>query len=84
MSESLKKLKEIPVVNKIVQELDRALEIKDKVLAEFILDLAKKSQNVKEFEQKLVENEAEFSIELVNTIYATVTRMLPEQFKKDL
>jgi hypothetical protein len=84
MSESLKKLKEIPVVNKIVQELDRALEIKDKILAEFILDLAKKSQNVKEFEQKLVENEAEFSIELVNTIYATVTRMLPEQFKKDL
>ena len=84
MSESLKKLKEIPVVNKIVQELDRALEIKDKVLAEFILDLAKKSQNVKEFEQRLVENEAEFSIELVNSIYATVTRMLPEQFKKDL
>ena len=82
MSESLKKLKEIPVVNKIVQELDRALEIKDKVLAEFILDLAKKSQSVKEFEKILIDNEAEFSIELINNIYATVTRMLPEQFKK--
>jgi hypothetical protein len=46
MSESLKKLKEIPVVNKLMQELDRALDLKDKVLAEFILDLAKKSQNV--------------------------------------
>lgn len=31
MSESLKKLKEIPVVNKILQDLDRALGIKDKV-----------------------------------------------------
>jgi hypothetical protein len=82
MSESLKKLKEIPVVNKIVQELDRALEIKDKVLAEFILDLAKKSQSVKEFEKILIDNEAEFSIELINNIYATVTRMLPEHFKK--
>lgn len=31
MSESLKKLKEVPVVNKIMHELDRALSIKDKV-----------------------------------------------------
>jgi hypothetical protein len=29
----------------------------------------------------LVENEADFSIELVNNLYATVTRMLPEYFK---
>ena len=81
MSESLKKLKEIPVVNKLMQELDRALDLKDKVLAEFILDLAKKSQNVDQFEKMLVENEADFSIELVNNLYATVTRMLPEYFK---
>jgi hypothetical protein len=46
MSESLKKLKEIPVVNKLMQELDRAIDLKDKVLAEFILDIAKKCQNV--------------------------------------
>ena len=81
MSESLKKIKEIPVVNKLMQELDRALDLKDKVLAEFILDLAKKSQNVDQFEKMLVENEADFSIELVNNLYATVTRMLPEYFK---
>ena len=29
----------------------------------------------------LEEYEAEFSIELINTIYATVTRMLPEYFQ---
>jgi hypothetical protein len=81
MSESLKKLKEIPVVNKLMQELDRAIDLKDKVLAEFILDIAKKCQNVDLFEKMLVENEADFSIELVNNLYATVTRMLPEYFK---
>jgi len=31
MSSTLKKLKEIPVVNKIMSDLDRALSIKDKV-----------------------------------------------------
>ena len=31
MSESLKKLKELPVVNKIMQDLDRSIGIKDKV-----------------------------------------------------
>jgi hypothetical protein len=31
MSESLRKFKEIAVVNKIIAELDRALELKDKV-----------------------------------------------------
>jgi ATP-dependent RNA helicase DHX8/PRP22 len=76
MSESLKKLKEIPVVNKIMQELDRSLGVKDKILAEFILDIAKKCSSVAQFEKELINNEAEFSIDLVNTIYATATRML--------
>ena len=99
MSESLKKLKEIAVVNKIIGELDRALEIKDKVchfnlliqsfltlqvLAEFILDIAKKSPTVDDFQHALEENQAEFSIELINSIYATVTKMLPEYFKADV
>jgi len=41
MSDSLKKLKEIPVINKLMAELERALDVKDKVLAEFVLELAK-------------------------------------------
>lgn len=83
MSESLRKLKEIPVVNKILSELDRALDVKDKVLAEFILDIAKKSPTVSVFEKSLDEMEAGFSIELINNIYSIVTRMLPEYFKKE-
>lgn len=81
MSESLKKLKEIPVVNRIMTDIDLAIGVKDKVLAEFVLDIAKKSTSVIDFEKQLNDYEAEFSIELVNTIYANVTRMLPEHFK---
>ena len=51
------------------------------MLAEFILKLAKESPSVTEFEKLLIENEAEFSIDLINAIYANVTRMLPENFK---
>ena len=79
----MKKLKEIPVVNKLMQELERALDVKDKVLAEFVLDIAKKCSSVSEFEKTLAEYDAEFSIELINTIYATVTKMLPEYFKNN-
>ena len=46
MSESLRKLKEIPIVNKLMSQIDLALGVKDKVLAEFILDVAKKSTSV--------------------------------------
>ena len=96
MSESLRKLKEIPVVNKLMQELERSLGIKDKVrllsfesksfltsqvLAEFVLDIAKQCQNVSAFEQKLVDYEADFPIELINQIYSTITKMLPECFR---
>jgi hypothetical protein len=49
MSESIKKFKELSVVNKILSELDRGLGLKDKVLAEFILDLAKQSKSVDDF-----------------------------------
>lgn len=37
-----------------------------------------------EFERKLNENEAEFSIELINNIYSIVTKMLPEYFKNNM
>ena len=82
MSESLRKFKEIAVINKILAELDRAIGIKDKVLAEFVLNLAKQAQSATEFETILAENEADFAIDLTNTLYATVTRMLPEYFKQ--
>ena len=62
--------------------MDKALEIRDKVLAEFVLDLAKKSSTVMEFEKNLEENGAEFSIELISSMYALITKMLPECFPR--
>ena len=37
------------------------MAINDKVLAEFIIELAKESSNYDQFAQKLEENEAEFT-----------------------
>jgi hypothetical protein len=65
-----------------MSEMDQALSIRDKVLAEFILNLAKRSTSVMHFEQLLEENEADFSIELISTMYALITKMLPEHFKR--
>ena len=63
-------------------ETDRELGIKDKVLAEFILNLAKQSQGVDQFHGKLEENDSadELGIDLINSIYALVTRLLPSAF----
>ena len=70
------------VVQKVMQEIERALEIRDKVLAEFVLALAKQSKTVMEFEERLGESGAEFSVELISTLYAIITKMLPECFER--
>ena len=65
-------------------ETDRELGVKDKILAEYILDLAKSSHGVKEFIDKLNENGSadELGIDLINSIYALVTRLLPHAFAR--
>ena len=70
------------MVQKVMQEIERALEIRDKVLAEFVLALAKQSKTVMEFEERLGESGAEFSVELISTLYAIITKMLPECFER--
>jgi ATP-dependent RNA helicase DHX8/PRP22 len=65
-----------------MSEMDKSVGIKDKVLAEFVLDLAKRSRNVMEFEKLLDENGAEFSVELINTLFALITKMIPECFER--
>ena len=65
-------------------ETDRELGVKDKVLAEYILDLAKSSRGVNQFHDKLNENGQadELGIDLINSIYALVTRLLPHAFAR--
>ena len=70
------------MIGKLMNEMERALEIRDKVLAEFVLDLAKNSKTVMEFEKQLEANGAEFSIELISSMYALITKMLPECFPR--
>lgn len=50
MSEIFKRFKDLSVISKLLDEMERSLEIRDKVLAEFVLALAKKSKTVMEFE----------------------------------
>ena len=63
-------------------ETERELGIKDKILAEYILDLAKSSRGANQFHDKLNENGQadELGIDLINSIYALVTRLLPHAF----
>ena len=79
-SEIFKRFKDLQVIDRLMSEMDQSLQIRDKTLAEFILDLAKASTSVMNFEKKLEENGAEFSIELISTMYALITKMLPECF----
>jgi len=64
-------------------ELDRELSIKDKTLAEFVLNLAKQSKSVDHFLSELEDNGADFSIDLVNTLFALITRQLKAQQSAD-
>ena len=79
MSVFLRKFQELLTLQKIMTELDRELSIKDKTLAEFVLNLARSSKSVDHFLSALEENGADFSIDLVNTLYATITRQLKAQ-----
>jgi hypothetical protein len=60
-------------------EIDRELGLKNKELAEFVLHLAKQSKTVDHFLNQLEENGADFSIDLVNTLFALITRQLKAQ-----
>ena len=64
-----------------MSEMEKALGLSDKVLAEFVLELAKKSRTVMDFEDKLKANGADFSGELVSSMFALITKMLPECYQ---
>ena len=58
--------------------LEKEIGVKDKTLAEFVLSLARKSTNVADFEKMLDSNEADFPIDLINSLYAMITRVIPD------
>ena len=58
-------------------ELNSQVGIKDKTLAEYVLSIAQKAPNVDAFGKQMMANGADFEQNLVNTIYAIVTRIFP-------
>jgi len=75
------KLQHISLCAKVAQELENHIGVKDKVLAEFIINLAKESGNEKEFFNKLEENGAEFTFSFVTTLYNLIQKMMPKNLK---
>ena len=74
------KLQLISLTSKVTQELENHLGIRDKVLAEFIIELARNSKDEKDFFRKLEEEEAEFTFALASSLYNLITKMLPRNF----
>lgn len=77
MSAALTKFQELLALSKVNNELHSAIGLRDRSLAEFVLSLARKSQNVDYFTKELAANGAEFDQDMINTIYAIVTRIFP-------
>lgn len=76
--EALKKLQHLSVVSKVVQELENHFGLNDKVLAEFVIDLANGSSSYQDFKKKLDTNGANFSDQFATNLYKIITKMDPK------
>ena len=67
--EELSKLEHLSLVSKVCSELENHYNMNDKDLAEFIIDLAEKSNfNFEKYKKSLLENGAEFTDSFVDNI----------------
>ena len=73
--EELEKLEHLSLVSKICTELENHLNINDKDLAEFIIDLADKNSNFDSFKRSLFKNGAEFSDSLIANLFRVISHM---------
>lgn len=76
--EALKKLQHLSLVSNVVQELDNHFGMNDKVLAEFIIDLAKRSNSYDEYKKSLDDNGANFNEQFSSNLYKLITKMDPK------
>lgn len=76
MSSNFLKLQLISLTSQITKELENHIGIRDKTLAEFIIDLGRDSPDEEKFKQALIDNEAEFPQELVSSLYKKIKIML--------
>lgn len=76
-SDAFCRIKDLFVISKIMEQLDEQMGVTSKTLAEFIYDLIKKSKSVMDFENKLKENDADIPNDIVNSLYAQITKLIP-------
>ncbi|VDO05566.1 unnamed protein product [Rodentolepis nana] len=79
---AFRKLEYYSLVSKVCTELNNHLGLEDKVLAEFVIHLAKKNNTFDTFKAALIKHDAEFSDALVASILRLVQKMLPKASKK--
>lgn len=51
-------------------------------IGNFVVDVAKDSKNVMDFEEKLKEKGSKLTPDLIPTLYALITKMMPEWFEQ--
>ena len=79
MSTELFKLQYISLCSKVTQELDNHTGIRDKILAEYIINLCKGSASEKDFLMKLEDNDANFTSGFSSSLYNLINKMLPKE-----
>nr|XP_010926652.1 probable pre-mRNA-splicing factor ATP-dependent RNA helicase DEAH5 isoform X2 [Elaeis guineensis] len=79
--DGLKKLEYLSLVSKICTELESHVGCGDKVLAEFITELGRRSETVEEFDAKLKENGAEMPDYFVRTLLTIIHAIVPPKPK---
>ncbi|VDL60323.1 unnamed protein product [Hymenolepis diminuta] len=79
---AFRKLEYYSLVSKVCTELNNHLGLEDKVLAEFVIHLAKKNNNFDTFKAALIKHDAEFSDALIASILRLVQKMLPKDTKR--
>ncbi len=82
--DELQKLQHFSLVSKICTELENHLGagMSDKVLAEFIVDIAAKNPTLAGFSGGLAENGADFPEALTEKLFHIIQRMKPSQMKQ--
>ncbi|KAI9751611.1 MAG: DEAH-box ATP-dependent RNA helicase prp22 [Lichina confinis] len=76
--DDLASLELLSLVSRVTSELQNHLGIADKTLAEFVIDQHTRCSSLKEFKQKLVEMDADFSQSLIESIDRLVLTMHPK------
>ena len=80
--DDLVKLQYLSLVSKICTEFENHLGLTDKVLAEFVIDLADKHSNISSFNKALLENGAEFPESFVANLYNIIQKMRPHKARQ--